>query len=790
MNERVQRLLEFDKIKLQLQELAGSEMGKALAEQVAPAKEPERIAHWQRETSEAAALLIQLGHVHMGPVHDIRAGLQLAAIGSYMMPGQLLQVADTLRTARTLKKTLSGSEGAEQKFPVLYGLSSGLTTLKELEETIERAIVSEDEISDNASPELRRIRRAIENAHASIRKKLDQLIHASENQKFLQDSLVTIRQDRFVVPVKAEHKSAIKGLVHDQSGSGATLYIEPIAVVELNNELRELKLQERDEIIRILTDLSVRVGAFASAIQTNLSLLAQIDFILAKGKLSVAMKGMAPELNRNGFIRIRNGRHPLLNPKSVVPTNLWLGQEFHSLLITGPNTGGKTVTLKTTGLLCLMFQTGLHVPADYGTTLPVFDDIFADIGDEQSIEQSLSTFSSHMKNIVGILDQVSPRSLVLLDELGAGTDPTEGAALAMAILTRLHEQGIRTLATTHYNELKQFALTRPGFENASVEFSVETLSPTYKLLIGVPGKSNAFEISAKLGLKEDIIEHARLFVNRDSIQFEDVLTQIEESRRAAEADRDEALRLRLEADRIKKRLDERSEKLSDQKDRILNEARDEARKVLKTAREESEAIIRDLRQHASQLDREGNRKIEEARSKLRTINGTLQEKLQEVEAITPDEVLTDLKLGELVKVVTLNQTGTVLSLPDPAGEVQVQLGIMKMKVPLNQLKRVREEKETKKKYAGAATAGPRLEAAGFEVDVRGKDLEEAWLAVDKFIDDAYLSKLEKVHIIHGKGTGVLRKGLQDYMKRHPHVKSMRDGGYYEGGNGVTVVELK
>ncbi len=790
MNERVQRLLEFDKIKLRLRELAGSEMGRELIDQMIPSSDPSQIRSWQQETSEASGIIIQLGQVHMGPVHDVRPGLQLAAIGSYMLPWQLLQVADTLRTSRTLKKTILTASDDCQKYPLISSLASGLTVLKEIEELIEKAILSEDEISDNASPELRRIRRAIENANISIRKKLDQLIHSQENQKYLQDSLVTIRQDRFVVPVKAEHKSSIKGLVHDQSGSGATLYIEPIAVVELNNELRELKLQERDEIIRILTELSGRVGAFGGAIQTNLSLLARLDSLVAKGRLSIYMKGVEPELNTRGFIKIRNGRHPLLDPRNVVPSNIWLGEVFHTLLITGPNTGGKTVTLKTTGLLCLMFQTGLHVPADFGTTLPVFDDIFADIGDEQSIEQSLSTFSSHMKNIVGILANVSPNSLVLLDELGAGTDPTEGAALAMAVLSRLHDQGIRTIATTHYNELKQFALTRPGFENASVEFSVETLSPTYRLLIGIPGKSNAFEISAKLGLTEDVIDHARLFVNRDSIQFEDVLTQIEESRRAAEADRDEALRLKLDAEKLKKRLDERSDKLSDQKDKILNEARDEARKLIKTAREESESVIKELRQYSGQLDKSGNRMIEEARNKLRQVNGSLQERLNDVEELTPDEVLTDLKLGEEVKVMSLNQVGTVQSLPDSGGEVQVQLGIMKIKVPLNQLKRVHETKKVKEKYQGTDTGGPRLEAVGLEVDVRGLDLEEAWMNVDKFIDEAYLSKREKVHIIHGKGTGTLRRGLQEYMRRHPHVKSMRDGGYYEGGNGVTVVELK
>lgn len=790
MNERVQRLLEFDKIKSRLRELAGSEMGKSVIDQMVPSSVPETVMKWQQETSEASALISHLGQVHMGPIHDVRSGIQLAVIGSYMVPGQLLQVADTLRSARNLKKTILTANEDGHKYPLMGSLAAGITTLKEIEVLIERAIVSEDEISDNASPELRRIRRAIENAHVSIRKKLDQIIHSQDNQKFLQDSLVTIRQDRFVVPVKAEHKSSVKGLVHDQSGSGATLYIEPIAVVELNNELRELKLKERDEIIRILTEISGKVGAHASAIQANLEILAQLDSLVAKGRLSIYMKGVEPELNTSGYIRIRNGRHPLLDPKSVVPTNIWLGKEFHTLLITGPNTGGKTVTLKTLGLLCLMFQTGLHVPADYGTTLPVFDDIFADIGDEQSIEQSLSTFSSHMKNIVGILAHVSPNSLVLLDELGAGTDPTEGAALAMAILSTLHGQGIRTVGTTHYNELKQFALTRPGFENASVEFSVETLSPTYRLLIGIPGKSNAFEISAKLGLTEDIIDHARLFVNRDSIQFEDVLTQIEESRRTAEADRDEALRLKLDADKLKKRLEERSEKLSDQKDRILNDARDDARKLIKAAREESEAVIREIRQYSGQLDKSGNKMIEDARNKLRQVNGSLQEKLQEVEVLTPDEVLTDLKLGEQVKVLSLNQIGTVQTLPDTSGEVQIQLGIMKIRVPLNQLKRVKEEKQTRQKFQGSDTGGPRLEPVGLEVDVRGLDLEEAWMNVDKFIDEAYLSKRDKIHIIHGKGTGTLRRGLQEYMKRHPHVKSMRDGGYYEGGNGVTVVELK
>jgi len=789
MNERVRRLLEFDKIVKRLRELCGSEPGKVLAETLKPTSDPRVILQWQQETSEASSLLIQLGQVHMGPVHDLKEMLQLAAVGSYLYPGQLLQVADTLRTARTIRKTIQTAQGDGEKYPFLGGMAESLTILKDVEEIIENAIANEEEVSDNASPELRKIRRAIDQANADIRKKLDQIIHSSENQKYLQEALVTIRQDRFVVPVKAEHKHSIKGLVHDQSGSGATLYIEPMVVVELNNRLRELKLQERDEIIRILTEITAHVGAHADAIRANLELLAQIDFSIAKGRLSNHMKGVEPILNEKGFIRIRNGRHPLLKVQTVVPTNLWLGETFHTLLITGPNTGGKTVTLKTTGLLCLMFQSGLHIPADSGTTLPIFDEIFADIGDEQSIEQSLSTFSSHMTNIVDILARVSTNCLVLLDELGAGTDPTEGAALAMAILLRLHGLNVRTLATTHYNELKQFALTKPGFENASVEFSVETLSPTYRLLIGVPGKSNAFEISSKLGLPDDIIEQSRLFLHRESVQFEDVLAQIEESRKAAENDREEAQRMKLDAEKIKKRLEERSGKIGDQKERILEEAREDARKMLKQTREETEQIIKEMRQYSDQIDKTANRRIEDSRKRMRELNGQVQNRLNTVEMVEPDEVPKNLKSGELVRVVHLSQDGVVINPPDNGGEVLVQMGILKTKVPLNQLKRVASGKADKN-IRKTASDGPRLNAASSEVDVRGCDLEEARSVVDKYLDDAYLSKLETVQVIHGKGTGVLRRGLQDYLRRHPHVKTLRDGGYYEGGNGVTVIELK
>ena len=531
MNEKALRVLEYNKVLEMLVLKATSSLGKELCQNLKPSSDYDEVIAWQKETSEAANMMIQIGTPPIGPIFDLSTAVKLATIGGCLSPKQLLEVADSLRTARTVKKYLSSNGGAREKYPVLFALADRIHTHVELEKHIELCILTETEISDHASPDLRRIRKSIESKNTAIRNKLESMITSPVYQKYLQDSLITIRQDRFVIPVKSEHKNQIKGLVHDQSAKGSTFYIEPMAVVELNNEMRELKIEEQKEIERILRLLTGEVADVGPNITVNIEVLTQIDFLFAKGKLALELKAIEPEINQNRKFRIKNGRHPMLPKDVVVPTNIWLGENFTSLLITGPNTGGKTVTLKTVGLLTLMAQAGLHIPVAYGTQIAIFDEVYADIGDEQSIEQSLSTFSSHMTNIVRILKEVSDNALVLFDELGAGTDPTEGAALAMAILDQLKVRGIRTLATTHYSELKEYAIINEGIENACVEFDVETLSPTYKLLIGIPGKSNAFEISQKLGLDSQIIHHAKAYIHKDDIRFEDILANIEKSQK-------------------------------------------------------------------------------------------------------------------------------------------------------------------------------------------------------------------------------------------------------------------
>lgn len=796
MNAKSLRVLEYEKIKDMLRRETGSALGKSLVDELTPSGEMAEIRYMLGQTSEAVSLLMKHSHFPMGPIHDLTSHVRVAEIGSFLYPGQLLEVADSLRTARRMKNFLNKQrDEMEQGLPILGEYADHLTNLKPIEEEIDNAIAGENEVSDNASPQLRKIRRDIDNKNASIRKKLDAIIHAVQNQKYLQDAIVTIRQDRFVVPVKSEFKNMIKGLVHDQSSSGSTLYIEPMAVVELNNQLRELKLDEKKEIEKILTELTAMVGEFGEAIRTNQKYLALLDFVIAKSKLALRMKAAPPKLNDKGFLKIKNGRHPLLDAKSVVPSNVWIGKDFTSLLITGPNTGGKTVTLKTVGLLALMTQSGLHIPSDYGTEMPVFDSIYADIGDEQSIEQSLSTFSSHMTNIVDILDHVTEKSLVLFDELGAGTDPAEGAALAMAILTRLYERKIRTIATTHYSELKQFALVHEGMENASVEFDVETLSPTYRLLIGVPGKSNAFEISSKLGLSSEVIDAARALVKQDDIEFEEVLTTIEENRKTTESERDEAIRLRLEMERMKKKLDEKEERLADQRDKIIEQAKLEARAILKKAKDESEEVIKSLR-GLNKTDKDKNREIEKMRRQLRDnlsdVTSAMIAEPQEVYRKVPK----DLKLGQSVKVVHLNQKGSVVTLPDKDGELTVQVGIMKMKVNIKNLMLVDESTGSEAPLAHRRARGAERKFTSAarnistEIDLRGKTIEEAEFELDKYLDDACLANLESVRIIHGKGTGALRAGLKDFFKHHHHVKSFQEAPLNQGGSGVTIVELK
>ncbi len=794
MNERTLRVLEYQKIKDMFIKEAESSLGKELVQQIKPSTDYFEVLSAQEETAEATNIIIQRGNVSLGGIHDLSYHLKRAEIGSYLYPNQLLEVMDTLRAARRLKTFFKAFKESkeEKKFPKLEGYIDNLFVFKEIEDRISECIVGEDEISDYASPTLKNIRRNIDGKHQAIRNRLNSIISSTQNQKYLQDAIVTIRQERYVVPVKQEYRMHIPGLIHDQSSSGATLFIEPMAIVQLNNELKELKLKEKAEIERILSELTALFGEKTNEIRSNQSILAKLDFIFAKGKLAVKMNAVEPEVNQDGYIRIKNGRHPLLEVKLVVPTNIWIGDKFQTLVITGPNTGGKTVTLKTVGLLTLMAQSGLHVPADYGTKIAVFDQIFADIGDEQSIEQSLSTFSSHMTNIVEILKHITSNSLVLLDELGAGTDPTEGAALAISILEYLYSMGAKTVATTHYTELKKYALTREDVENASVEFDVETLSPTYRLLIGLPGKSNAFEISKRLGLSQEIVDKAKELISKEDIAFEDVLTTIERERRVAEEERDTAIRIKMMIEEQKREYEQKNEKLEKQQERILQEAREEARNILKNAKEESEEVIKKLRNLAQERDEKTrNKQIEEAKKQLTKnlddMSGALAANINLGINSKPPK---NLKIGDTVNLINLNQIGNVVTVPDKNGDLIIQVGIIKMNVNIKNLRLAEEQQNSATRTGAGKIVKAKTQTVKSSIDLRGQTLMEAEINTDKYLDDAYIAGLNEATIIHGKGTGVLRDGIQQFLKKHKHVKSFRDGNYGEGGTGVTIVSFK
>ncbi len=786
MNQKTLRILEYDKIKTMLRDYCVSHRAKLACDALEPFKTKLEVERALDETTEAFNALVKKD-VHVGAIGDVDYALKMAEIGSSLNAAQLLQMNDSLRTARNLKKYINDIAANFCEVPILSGYALTIGNFSAIESEIERCIVSETEISDAASAQLRQIRRSSEQKQAQIRLRLDSMISSSNMQKYLQDSLITIRQDRFVIPVKSEHKSHIKGIVHDQSGSGATSYIEPIAIVNLNNELRELAIAERREIERILLEISQMIAAEADRIRMTLSALTRLDFILAKGKLSIALRGAAAQINDAHKIVIKNGKHPLIARQSVVPITFYIGEDFTSLLITGPNTGGKTVTLKTVGLFSLMTQSGLHIPADHGSTFPIFEGVYADIGDEQSIEQSLSTFSSHMKNIVDIIDRVDRRTLVLFDELGAGTDPTEGAALAMAILNDVKSKGALSVATTHYSELKHFALATAGFANASVEFDVVTLSPTYRLLIGVPGKSNAFQISKKLGLNEAIIASANRLIDKENIAFEEVLGAIEENRRQSEAARDEAIRLKLEAQKINDKAVDKQQRVEAQRNRVLKEAKEEARHLIKQTRAEADALLRELKEMRQNIDFD-NRRFEQIRRDLKRKDKALQPSLERQES---GAIPKRLKIGQEVMIATLGQRGAVLSLPDGRGDVQLQVGIMKMNANIEDL-RIVEQSGAAKQRAKAKRAARDVSAhvVKREIDLRGQTLDEAELNLDKYLDDAALSRHDEVTVIHGVGTGVLKRGLNAFMKHHPHVKSVRPGAFGEGGAGVTIVKIK
>lgn len=792
MDQKSLKVLEYNKIIDLLATKASSSLGLKYIEQLIPKPNYKEVKDMLEETSEAQGILIKRGHVNLGGIQDISDSVRRAEIGSVLDPGSLLKISDNLRAARNLKRSLTPGEEEDFNYPIIESLSNALYVYRDIEEEINNAIISEIEISDNASPTLRSIRRGILQKNQSIRSKLNSIISSTTYQKYLQDAIISVRGDRFVVPVKAEYRSQVSGIIHDQSSSGATLFIEPMSIVEMNNELRKLKLDEQEEIERILSELTKLVGEVAGDILSNQVILGKLDFAFAKGKLSLSMKAIEPILNEEKNINIKNGRHPLLDTDKVVPNNIYLGEDFDTLVITGPNTGGKTVTIKTIGLFALMTQSGLHIPADYGSSMCVYDNIFADIGDEQSIEQSLSTFSSHMTKIVGILNEVTSDSLVIFDELGAGTDPVEGAALAIAILEDVNMAGAKCIATTHYSELKNYALTKDRVENAAVEFDVNTLSPTYKLLIGVPGKSNAFEISRKLGLRDDIIDRAKEFINTDNIELEDVLQNVEKNRIKVEQEKEEAEKLKKEIEEVKAEYDRKLEKLSISKEKMMEKARAEAFSITRQAKEEADNILKELRNMEMQMaSKEKNKKIEALRKELADSMGNLQPSVKSM--IVPkvsNKEIRDLKVGDEVKVITLNQEGTVVSVDKKKKEAVVQMGIMKMTLPFKALQIAQKEKKSIVTKSTRKIISSKSGSVKSEVDLRGMNLEEAIVEVDKYLDDACVAGLEIVTIIHGVGTGVLKKGLQDVLKKNKHVKSQRPGQYGEGGMGVTIVEIR
>ena len=791
MEERSYRILEFDKVRGMLAEHCASDMGRALALAHVPAPELAEVRKLQRQTLEAETLAAKMGGSPLRSFDDTTEAIARAKLGSALSMRDLLQVGRGLGAARAARQSLVKPE-EEGEPGLLTAMASNLTAMRELQEDIERCILSEEEMADNASADLAHIRRQMRLCNERVREKLQGMIRSSAFAKYLQDPIVTMRGDRYVLPVRQEYRGNVPGIVHDQSGSGATLFVEPMAVVEINNQLRELAAKEREEVDRILAALSAQVGSRAEDLTRNLAVLAQLDFIFARAALADRMRAVPPELNDRGVLDIRRGRHPLIPRDRVVPIDLWLGEDFTTLLVTGPNTGGKTVTLKTVGLFTLMAQAGLFVPAEPGTKLAVFSDVFADIGDEQSIEQSLSTFSSHMTNLVRILDRADGGALVLLDELGAGTDPTEGAALAMAILDELHGRRARVMATTHYSELKAFALTREGIENASMEFDVETLRPTYRLSIGVPGRSNAFEISKRLGLNGELIERARSYLSGEDIRFEDVIGRAETHRRVAARERERAEQARKETIKLRNQVDAMKRQMEEQRNKLMRQAREESRRVLLNAKEEAETIIREVRRmQEAGTEAERTRIAQEGRGKLaKTLEG-LQEPLVQpkANALAGEPAPTDLKPGERVRVLTVDQPGTVLTRPD-RGEVQVQVGIMKMNVKLKDLRREKEEKPQRGKGGGRSTPDLRSREIALSIDLRGLTLDEAELAADQYLDSCVMCGLTEVSLIHGKGTGALRAGLQQYLRKHPHVAGFRIGAYGEGDAGVTVVTLK
>ena len=785
MKERTLRVLEFNKILTRLADFALTDLGRERCMQLVPKENLTQALEALEETEEAQVILTYLGGSPLVGFSDVRPWLTMAEKGASLAPKALLEIARSLTAARAARGALVTER---ENTPRITGLASHLQTFRQLEEAITNAIISEEEISDHASTALYDIRRHIRQANEKVREKLNSMVHGSGFSKYLQESIVTVRNGRYVIPVKQEYRQFVPGLVHDQSSTGATLFVEPMAVVELGNELKQWTAKEREEIERILAELSSLVGAQSDMISLNISILADLDFIFAKGQLSRDMNGILPHMNNEGKLRLVKARHPLISRDTVVPCDLWMGEDFTTLIVTGPNTGGKTVTLKTVGLLTLMAQSGLHVPANLGTTRSVFDQVYADIGDEQSIEQSLSTFSSHMTNIVEIMREVTGRDLVLFDELGAGTDPTEGAALAQTILDTLLKRQVRTLATTHYSELKAYALSTPGVENASVEFDVATLKPTYRLSIGVPGKSNAFEISRRLGLGEEIIEEAKKLLSANDVRFEDVIAGAEYQRQVAEKEREIAEQARAETVRLRNEAEALYREMELRRQNSERKAKEEGRRIVENARREAEDVITQLKKMKKEGAAGREAEVNALRQRMQqSLDGLSEGLLEKNPTLAPPP--KDLKPGDLVDIIHLGTRGTVLSKPDAKGEVQLQAGIMKLKANISQLRLVEQKQPPKKKSTVMVHSQSASRTVRMECDVRGMALDEALIEVEHYLDEAVMAGMNEVAIVHGKGTGTLRAGIQKHLKTYPHVKSFRLGQYGEGETGVTIVTL-
>lgn len=794
MNEKVLHTLEYNKILDQLTEYAFSADARSRCQKLRPITDRAQIEQLQQQTSDALSRLFKYGSLSFSGVTDIRDSLKRLEIDGALSAIELLRVCSLLESAKRAKAFARSQDDNDQPDDSLTSLFAGIEPLTPLYDEIRRCILSEDEIADDASSTLHSIRRSMRGMNDKIRAQMNSMINNTTTRSYLQDTVITMRDGRYCLPVKAEAKSLVPGMIHDQSSTGSTLFIEPMAVVNLNNEYKELQLREQEEIEVILAGLSNLTASYATQLLADYELLTELDFIFARAAFAQTYNGVAPLFNDDGRIHIRKGRHPLLDPKKVVPIDVRLGEDFRLLIVTGPNTGGKTVSLKTVGLLTLMGQSGLHIPASERSELGIFDEVFADIGDEQSIEQSLSTFSSHMVNIIRILEQVNDRSLVLFDELCAGTDPTEGAALAISILSKLHLYGARIMATTHYSELKVYALSTPGVENACCEFDVATLSPTYRLLIGIPGKSNAFAISEKLGLPTDLIADAKGRISKSEGDFEDLIADLEKSRSTIEREQLEINQYKAEIESLKEKLEQKQERLDSSRDKILREANEQAYNILKEAKDVADETIRNFNKYGkagapvSEMEKE--------RTKLRgKMDKAAQKMSEQKKASVPNHnVPKKLRIGDSVKVISMNLKGTVHSLPNARGDLYVQMGILRSLVNINDLILLEEDAAPGTKKFQKTSAGKikmsKSASVSTEINLIGKTTDEAIPLLDKYLDDAYLAHLPSVRIVHGKGTGALRNAVQAHLKRLKYVKSFHLGEFGEGDAGVTIAEFK